>query len=304
MESAMRTFNRNQKMYTIGGIEIGGQPGERPTVLIGSMFYTGHQIVADAEKGIFDEKSAKVLLDREAEISGETGIPRFIDVVGNSSEALIRYIEFVAGQTTSPILVDSPSLRVRMETIRHFRGSEIIPRLIYNSIDPDNTEEELDCIKECGMKNAVLLAFSTRAMKPSSKLRLLEESLIPSAQAAGIDHILIDTGILDVPNAAWASLAIQEIKENLGYPTGCAPANAIHTWRKMESKGQSRYSAAVSAMLALIICSGADFILYGSLRNAPWIYSAAATTDALIAYAGRFTGIHPVTRLHPLYKIM
>jgi tetrahydromethanopterin S-methyltransferase subunit H len=72
----------------------------------------------------------------------------------------------------------------------------------------------------------------------------------------------------------------------------------------MKFKGQCRFPAAVSSMLALIICNGADFILYGSLRNAPWIFSAAATADALTAYAGRFTGIHPSTKQHPLYKIM
>jgi tetrahydromethanopterin S-methyltransferase subunit H len=48
---------------------------------------------------------------------------------------------------------------------------------------------------------------------------------------------------------------------------------------------------------------GADFMFYGSIQNANWTYAAAATTDGLIAYGGRFTGVSVMTKEHPLYKI-
>ncbi|MFH2044152.1 MAG: tetrahydromethanopterin S-methyltransferase subunit H, partial [Pseudomonadota bacterium] len=41
----MLTFTQEQKTYTIGDVTIGGQPGENPTVLMGSIFYQGHRIV-------------------------------------------------------------------------------------------------------------------------------------------------------------------------------------------------------------------------------------------------------------------
>ena len=44
----MFRFNKTQKIYEIGKLRIGGQPGELPTVLIGSIFYSGHKILISA----------------------------------------------------------------------------------------------------------------------------------------------------------------------------------------------------------------------------------------------------------------
>jgi len=151
----MRKFTKEQKVYTIAGVEIGGQPGERPTVLVGSIFFSRHQIVIDPLKGIFDQGKAQKLLECEKEVATYTGVPRIIDPIGETAQALINYIEFVVFHTDAPILVDSPSQKVRLETIKHFAGSEVTARLIYNSIGEDFTEEELACIKECGVTRGV-----------------------------------------------------------------------------------------------------------------------------------------------------
>ena len=300
----MIRFSVEQKVYNIGGIEIGGQPGERPTVLVGSIFFAGHRIVHDPVKGLFDRDKAKTLLQQEAEVSAFTGNPRFLDVVGDTAEALINYIEFVAVHSEAPILVDSPLQRVRIEVISHFAGSEIMPRLIYNSIAEDHTEEELACLKDCGVKSAVLLAFGTKAIKPEARVELLKDDLLPAAESAAIENIIIDTGVLDVSSVSWASLAIREVKEKLGFPAGCAPANAMYAWEKMKARGAPAFQTAASATLALAKSQGADFLFYGSLQNAPWVYSAVATMDALIAYGGRFSGLRVATQEHPLYRVL
>lgn len=299
----MQKFSSEQKVYSIGGVQIGGHPGERPTVLIGSIFFSKHRIVSDPLKGIFDKEKARALLAREAEMSASTANPRFIDPIGDSSEALINYIEFVADHCDAPILVDSPQQKARMEALNHFAGSEIMPRLIYNSIAEDFTEEELSCIKECGVKSAIILAFSTSALKPKDRVRLLKEKLLPAAERAGIEHILVDTGILDIPSVSWAAEAIAMIKEELGYPAGCAPSNALFQWEKMRTQGDSTFQAAAASVFALTQFEGADFLLYGPMRFAPWVYPACAAVDALIAYGGRFRGVRPASREHPLYKI-
>lgn len=281
---------------------MGGQPGENPTVLIGSIFYSGHRIVSDLEKGIFDKQRAKALLDREAELSAETGNPRIIDVVGETTQALINYIEFVAANCQAPILVDSATPRVRMETIEHFANTEIAPRLIYNSIDTHYSEEELACIKDCGIKSAIILAFDTKAIRPKDRVKLLEDNLLGAAQRAGVENVLIDTGVLDVPSISWSAQSIWEIKNALGYPSGCAPANALYTWKSIKAKGSPAFEASGSSVFVLSISWGADFILYGPIGSAHWVYPACATMDAMVAYGGKITGIRP-TKEHPLYKI-
>ena len=299
----MLSFSSRQKVYRIDSVEIGGQPGERPTVLIGSLFFAGHRIVQDPDKGLFDTEKAKALLEKEEELSAVYGNPRIIDVIGDTAQALIRYIQFVAAHSSSPILVDSPSQKVRLETVKYFAGSEVMPRLIYNAIAEDHTDEELAMLKECGVKSAVLLAFNTRALKPRAKINQLEEDLLPAAESAGIENILIDTGVLDVPGVSWAGAAIREVKECLGYPSGCAPCNALYTWHKMKAQGTPAFEAAASSVLAFTKAQGADFIFYGSMQNASWVYPAVATMDALVAYGGRLGGIRPASLEHPLYKI-
>ncbi|MFX1304973.1 MAG: tetrahydromethanopterin S-methyltransferase subunit H [Promethearchaeota archaeon] len=294
---------KDQKIYNIAGVEIGGQPWERPTVLIGSLFFAGDKIVQDPLKGIFDKEKAKILLKNEEKIAKFTGNSRFIDVIGETAEALIRYIEFVASQTSAPIIVDSSSQKVRIETIKYFAGTELIPRLIYNSIGVDHTDKELNCLKECGVKSAILLAFSMKAMKPERKIELLEKNLIRAAKLADIENIFIDTGVMDVASVSWVSLAIREIKEKFGYPTGCAPANALYTWEKMKQLGKASFQAAASSVISITRLLGADFCLYGPIKNASWVYPAMATIDGLIAYGNRMRGLRPITNTHPIFKI-
>jgi tetrahydromethanopterin S-methyltransferase subunit H len=299
----MATFSKKQKVYTIGDVKVGGQPGERATVLVGSIFFSKHNIVTDPSKGVFDRQKAKVQLDREAGVAAVTGNPRFIDPIGDTAEAVVNYIKFLAEQTKDPILVDSPCQKARLEAIRHFAGTPIIHRLVYNSIAEDFTEEEVECLRECKVKNAVLLAFSTKALMPKDRIKLLRETLLPVAERAGVENILVDTGVLDLPSVSWAAKVIHEVKEEFGFPAGCAPANALFLWKKKRNQGTEAFQAAASAILAMTQLHGADFILYGPMRFAPWVYPACAAIDAMVAYLGRFTGVRPATKQHPLYKI-
>ncbi len=299
----MFKFGAEQKVYRIGNVEIGGQPGERPTVLIGSIFFSGHGIVHSRQRGLFDEGKARSLLDREAAVAEETGIPRIIDVVGDTGEALIRYLEFVAANCDAPLLVDSPEREARLAALRHFRGTEVMPRLIYNSLDEHCTDEELQSMRECGESSAMILALSNQAIRPADRVALLRDRLLPAAGRAGVENVLVDTGVLDIPSVGWAAEAIRLEKEELGYPAGCAPANAIYMWHKLHARGTPAFESAASVVFTLPQLLGASFIFYGPMRNAPWAYPAAASMDAMIAHIGRLHKVKPVTQTHPLYKI-
>lgn len=299
----MKKYLAEQKVYSIAGVTIGGQPGEWPTVLMGSIFFSRHRIVTDQTKGIFDTGKAHTLLEQEAQACRTTGNPRIIDPIGETGEALISYIQFVADHTDAPILVDSPLQKARLQALRHFAGSPVMNRLIYNSIGEDFTEEELSCIRECGLKSAIVLAFSTKAIKPADRLSLLQEKLLPAAERAGIEQMLIDPGVLDIPSISWTAKAIQMMKEELGYPAGCAPSNALLQWEKLRGRGEAVFQAAAAAVFATTQLMGADFLFYGPIRFAPWAYPACAATDALLAYGGRLSGIRPASREHPLFKI-
>ena len=60
----MNVFKNEQTTVEIAGIPLGGQPGELPTVLIGSFGHPGHKIIQDFQKGSFDKTEAEKELRR------------------------------------------------------------------------------------------------------------------------------------------------------------------------------------------------------------------------------------------------
>ena len=68
----MFKFQKEQEIVNIAGVKIGGQPGELPTVLAGTIFYNKHEIVEDAAKGLFDRAAAEKLVNLQETSSEET----------------------------------------------------------------------------------------------------------------------------------------------------------------------------------------------------------------------------------------
>ncbi|MBC7342615.1 MAG: tetrahydromethanopterin S-methyltransferase subunit H, partial [Clostridia bacterium] len=132
----MFKLSTEQHTAVINNTHIGGQPGEWPTVLCGSIFFAGHKIVKDPEAGIFDEQAALELLKTEGRLADEYGLGRMVDVIGETGTALKSYVKFVLENTDCPLLVDSSSVRALLDAFQYFAGSQVMERLVYNSIDP------------------------------------------------------------------------------------------------------------------------------------------------------------------------
>ncbi len=302
----MYSFSSEQKTYQVGNVRIGGQPGERATVLCGSIFFRGHKIVHDNLKGTFDKEAARTLLNEEAAISAETGNPSIVDVIGDTGEALARHAEFVLAETRNPILFDSLTPAARRTALELLQpDATTAERIIYNSLDPNHTEDELEAIARYGIKSAVLLAFDKQALLPQARMKLLTEpgGLLDKAKTAGIQYCLIDPGVLDVPSLAWTVITIGYVKEQLGLPGGCAPSNSIYLWKKMRAKGSPIFEGVADSVFSYPVINGADFLLYGPLGNARWVYPAVATVDAIMAYGKKALGVRIRDREHPLFKV-
>lgn len=188
------------------------------------------------------------------------------------------------------------------------KDPEIQNRVIYNSLDENLIEEELEVIKDHGLKTAVILAFSSKHLKPKNRIQLLtgsekEEGLLSKAKRAGLTQFLIDPGVLDVASNSWTTKVIYDVKEQYGYPGGCAPSNALYLWKKMRSKGTPFFEVAGASVFSYPVTQGADFVLYGPMMNAPWVFRALATTDAMMGYATKVVGSKVQTPDHPLLKI-
>src|SRR3972149_7144601 len=107
-------FNTPQKIYDICNAKIGGQPGELPTFLIGSIFWLGQKMVADANKGIFDAKVAEDIINTCQTQSDITGVPFALDIVGTTELAFEKYFDFVSKHSDVPLMLDAMSPKTRM----------------------------------------------------------------------------------------------------------------------------------------------------------------------------------------------
>jgi len=293
----------------IGDITLGGQPGEFPTVLIGSIFYDRHRIVKDPKKGKFEEAEALELIHSLEEVSDKTGNPFMLDVVGTTPEALKRFIEFVGDSCEAPFLVDSTSVTARVAAMEHAIEIGLEARSVYNSIDYATKEEELSSINEIGVKHAIVMAFNPKDLRPEGRLRLLvgnhqTPGLLEKTRKANVENILIDTAVLDVPSIGLAARSVPVLKEQLGLPCGCAPSNAVATWRRCrDDYGDMGLKACQASANAIPILFGSDFILFGPVSRASEVFPVCAMADAIVAYTCRYLGTEIQTPSHPLRRI-
>ncbi|WP_287589023.1 tetrahydromethanopterin S-methyltransferase subunit H [Candidatus Borrarchaeum sp.] len=305
----MFKFENEQKIFHIGDVEVGGQPGELPTVLIGTIFYHGDKIVENEKTGAFDKQKAEEFIEKQSELSEKTCNPVMLDVVGTSPEAICKYIDFVANLTDAPILVDSSFMDVKIEGIKHAAEVGLLNRIVYNSIWYKTYEEELTAIKEVGVKSALLLTFNPSNAWPKGRLEMLygkesnDQSLLKIAEKTGVENTLIDGATFDVPSVGLVAEAATLIKQEFGLPAGGAPCNAVLEWTRVKEYGKLAKKICMACSVTVLQRAGADFILYGPIKNAEIIFPAAAMTDAIIAYAMRKHKVKTRTREHPLYKI-
>ncbi len=304
----MFKFNTPQKIYEIGDIKIGGQPGELPTTLIGSIFYEGQKIVENPKKGVFDRARAEELIRKQEELSDLTGNPCMLDVVCTSIEAARSYIDFVSEATEAPILLDAYP-KVRLEALEYVTEIGLIDRIVYNSIySPD--EAEIDAIKNSKVEAAILLAYNVKDRTSEGVLSLLNGTegnpgLLEASERAGITKPLVDTTIFTyIPSVGIGARACLRVKEELGLPAGGAPGNAVSIWEQPEELGPDLSKVIYVTPQVVPMVMGADFLLYGVIEAAPWLFPTCAAVDAMVAATDQVEyGLKTLTEEHPLYKL-
>lgn len=298
----MMRLEAEQKVFEIAGVKVGGIPGRDPTVLIGTIFYKKQRIVEDDRRGVFDEEKAEELIRLQEEFSDRTGNPSMLDVEGATSEALKRYLEFAADSTDEPLLLGGPTPEVRIEALKWAGEVGLTNRIVYNSLLPGCGREELEVIRDAGVECAILLAYNVSDLTAAGRIKALQE-LLKTVGDYGIEKPILDTFVMDIPSLGAALQAISEAKSRWGLPAGCGPHNAIGLWRGLKKKmGIKARRPAVAAVNAVAAALGADFLLYGPIEEAPYVYPAVAMVDAAYALPAMRSGMK-LSREHPLFKI-
>ncbi len=311
----MFVFEKEQIIHTVGGVRIGGNPGETSTVLAGTIFYSGHKIVTDPKKGVFDKAIAASLVQKQDEMSEMTGNPALVQIFSESEDALKIYIDFVTDLTDAPFLIDSTEPMVRIAGLRHAEETGLLDRAIYNSLNVSASEEEIEALREIQHECALLLAFNPQDPSISGRRAILEEGaltlnkgLLDIAIELGVTKPLIDTAVTAMGAGAGSAAAFTFVSKTVyGQPTGSGVHNAPSSWswlRKYKKINRESFLTADAASNLLVQMMGADFVLYGPIENAERVFPVVAMGDVFTAESSDLEfGVSPPDE-HPYKKLL
>ncbi len=289
----MFSFTKKQKIYNIKDIKIGGQPGKNPTVLFGGFFFKGKPKFKIAKKNLEDMLN----------LSKKLGNPAIPDFFIKKEEYIEEIVEFIIDNLPEkyPFSVDIIEPELKIKTLNILKENNLLDRTIYNSIHIGSTEEEINCLKKNTPEMAIIVAFNPKDKSPDGKIEVLENSahlketgLLDITKKTGIKKILIDTAAMAPGDYSGASIAvIPVIKEEYGYPTGCAIHNVVEksTWLKDFKLAKQSVDSASNINISLF---GGDFAIFGPVENAKYVLPIITWQDILISeYTDTYFGIKP-----------
>ncbi len=310
----MFKFQKEQEIVNIAGVKLGGQPGELPTVLAGTIFYDKHEIVEDAAKGLFDRAAAEKLISLQEASSDETGNPHIVHIFGTTPKSITRYIDFVSEISEAPFLIDSPEGVVRSHAAEYVSEIGLADRAIYNSINMSINASEIEALALSDIDSSIILGFNAMDSSLQGRMKLLEdgaglleEGLLSIADSCGIVNKLIDPSITPMGNGAGIALRMTiTAKAKWGHPTGSGIHNAPSAWNwlnKKKEKDPILYKICDVGSTCLQQAAAGDFILYGPIEYAPYVYPMAAMSDIMISEAVADLDIEPTAR-HPVNLLL
>jgi tetrahydromethanopterin S-methyltransferase subunit H len=310
----MFKFQKEQEIVNIAGVKIGGQPGELPTVLAGTIFYNKHEIVEDAAKGLFDRAAAEKLVNLQETSSEETGNPYITHIFGTTTKSIKRYIDFVAEISDAPFLIDSPEGAVRAYAAEYVSEVGLADKAIYNSINLSINASEKESLTLSDIDSSIILGFNAVDSSLQGRMELLEngagileEGLLSIADSCGIVNKLIDPSITPMGNGAGVALRMTiTAKAKWGHPTGSGIHNAPSAWNWLNQKKEKDpvlYKICDIGSTCLQQAAAGDFILYGPIEYAHYIFPMAAMSDIIISEAVADLDIEPAVR-HPINMLV
>jgi tetrahydromethanopterin S-methyltransferase subunit H len=302
----MFRYPKEQRVFSIGSLRVGGQPGENPPLLLGNMFQKGDALLKSRKNGEFDRQEAEARIRVLEGVSQETGIPGMVALVANTVEEIKGYIDFFTSVTDLPFAIDIWQLKTRLAAARYVAELGIQERVLYNSITPwdEDVASQVSELKELGIRHVVIQVFDTNDKTAAGRVSSLK-GLLPSALKGDFESILVDTAAMNLPALGLSMKANHLIKGEFGLPAGFAPSNGSYMWRKSAEDQSRKKFPAVDAGAHAVCALLSDFLFYGPMSGTSRVFAAVAAASAMtaaLAYeeTGALpTGEHPLSRMFP-----
>ena len=294
----MFSFTKEQKIFEISNIKFGGQPGVNPTVLFSGFFF----------KGDLDFNQAEKELDTSMNLSREIGNPMIPDFFIKKEENIDDILDFISKKVPLdlPFSVDIISPELKIIVLEKLDELNLLSRTIYNSLHVGVTDEERQALKDHTPEMVIIVAFNPKDKSPDGKIEVLEtgaslldKGLLQLSEDLGIKKILVDTAAMAPGDYSGASVsAIPVIKEEYGFPTGCAIHNVVEKSKWLDNFESARSVVDAASNINIPIFGG-DFAIFGPAKNANLVFPIIAWQDILISeYTENYFGATPADN-HP-----
>lgn len=298
----MWVFEAEQHAYDIGGVMVGGQPGEYPTVLCASIFYLGDKLILDEMAGEFDKDKAYEVVEAMRLECEKAGVPLIIDMIGGSPAAMANYVEWIA-PTGLSFFIDGTTPAVRLAGAQKAVELSIGDRCLFNSIGPETKQKEIDSVRELPLKTCIVMTHNAKNPTFQGKFDIADE-VLETADKAGFSQFIFDTAVLDLVEPGPCAKTTWLLKNKYGYPAGCSPTHMVmDRWAWGSKKfGKLGYTCAKTSLATSIMMMGTDYFMYGIKQHE--IVPSMAMVDSIIGYTQRQQKIRPKAAITPLSRLM
>lgn len=293
----------------IGGVKLGGQPGNYPCVCCASIFQKGDKVFEGKRKEGFNEKRAEELLKNQDKLWQETGVPGMADIVANTGDEFKTFIDFVTSVSDMPFCVDAWVMKPKLEGAAYCAEKGLLDRMFYNSLTvwEEDLETEVREIAEIGVKHVLLVSFDMEDQMPSGRIAGTQKMLdVIDKVGAKFETLMVDTSVMNGPATAFCGAANKMIKEKWGFPVASAPSNGSYMDLKRfkDMWGFKGWAATDCALEGLSAFFYHDMIFSGPMGGAGRIVPAVAEAEAFLATA-QFADTKklPADPNHPLFKL-
>ncbi|OYT25397.1 MAG: hypothetical protein B6V02_03820 [Thermoprotei archaeon ex4572_64] len=252
-----------------------------PPILIGTLFYLNDPLVLNAESGEVKKEEVEELVNLYVDLCREYNLKCTLDIHAVNISAFQRYIEYILNLIPKDwvILLDNTDKYLKMSIAKWCFEIGVNDRVIINSINSRIDNDELETYVDSKVAGFVISEYHPNI---ETRFQLINDVLCKLSKYS-LDNkiILVDLATMDIKDLSMVMKSVKHFKERISkhYLIGCAPINAVYTWRRIEhtKTGREKYFKNIRQYLRCFITAlcatnpDMDFIFFGPLKDAPYV---------------------------------
>jgi len=235
------------------------------TVIIGSMFYEGDDLILDSTGGVIDEDKATERIDKARTLSKEYSVPFILDLEILSSTLASKIIGMAGKYKDVSFWISSFTKEMRYEACKIAFKKGLGDRIYYSTLNYMSDEEEFNSVADLGVRPVIQIFNPNNPYLEGYLLKA--EELLNLAEKSGIrieNSILLPT-VLDFGSIPIALSTIPLLKEKYQLPV-CVPSiGPVYKWAGKYSQNTRRLL--VASTITYTLSAHVDLIHIGTVKR-------------------------------------